>query len=270
MASLEMQTRRPDEVVVADDGSELEHTAAFKEIIQKSGINVVYARQPHDGFRLAANRNNGVRYSSGDYLFFTDADIVFFPDVLQRHVEAAEKQKWVSGFLAILDEEETRGLDVQAIVSGKLEEFWGGAKSEPAKSMEKSEKSFARRQFLARLFPFELFYRRVSMVGCNFSLWRADYEKVNGFDENFKGWGMEDDDFALRLQLAGVMGKSVRTTARVLHLYHPPVPKPLLRHGRHVSENYPYYKRWRRGKYWCDNGLVSSAAAMKDNASGKA
>ncbi|MCA1809529.1 MAG: hypothetical protein LC725_08795 [Lentisphaerae bacterium] len=59
------------------------------------------------------------------------------------------------------------------------------------------------------------------ILGCHFSLFREDIEKVNGFDENFVGWGMEDDDFALRLHQAGLDAKSVILTARAMHLWHP-------------------------------------------------
>ena len=38
---------------------------------------------------------------------------------------------------------------------------------------------------------------------------RADYERVNGYDENFVGWGCEDDDLRLRLRHAGVRIESI-------------------------------------------------------------
>ena len=40
--------------------------------------------------------------------------------------------------------------------------------------------------------------------GCNFSAFRTDIERVNGFDECFQGWGFEDSDFAARLIESGV------------------------------------------------------------------
>ena len=97
LASLEMQTARPHEVVIADDGSDPEHVRVIEQLIERSPLKIVYARQEHDGFRLAASRNNGVRHATGDYLLFTDGDAVLFPDVLERHLAAAGRRHWVGG-----------------------------------------------------------------------------------------------------------------------------------------------------------------------------
>ena len=56
--------------------------------------------------------------------------------------------------------------------------------------------------------------------GCNFSAFRADIERVNGFDEFFQGWGFEDSDFAARLIASGVRLKYGRLATNVYHLWH--------------------------------------------------
>jgi predicted glycosyltransferase involved in capsule biosynthesis len=43
---------------------------------------------------------------------------------------------------------------------------------------------------------------------------------VNGFDENYSGWGLEDSDLAIRLIHAGVLHKSARFATPVFHLWH--------------------------------------------------
>src|SRR5262249_23663687 len=51
-----------------------------------------------------------------------------------------------------------------------------------------------------------------------------DFERVNGFDENFRGWGCEDDDFGRRLRAAGVRPVSILNHTCLYHLWHPPAP----------------------------------------------
>jgi hypothetical protein len=79
------------------------------------------------------------------------------------------------------------------------------------------------------------------LVGGDFSLWRSDYEAVNGFDERFVGWGQEDDDFGLRLRTAGVRLDSILDLTHSLHVWHPtdPTATPRWRDGANVG----YFQR---------------------------
>lgn len=55
---------------------------------------------------------------------------------------------------------------------------------------------------------------------CNLSVWRADFEAGNGFDERYVGWGHEDADLAVRLIRHGVKRKEGRSVVPVIHLWH--------------------------------------------------
>ena len=55
---------------------------------------------------------------------------------------------------------------------------------------------------------------------CNLAAWRADLLGVNGLDETYAGWGLEDSDLVIRLLHAGVKHKSARFAAPAFHLWH--------------------------------------------------
>ncbi len=55
---------------------------------------------------------------------------------------------------------------------------------------------------------------------CNLSAFRDDLLRVNGLDESYTGWGLEDSDLVVRLIRAGIINKSARFSAPVLHLWH--------------------------------------------------
>ena len=74
--SLARQSVLPDELVVADDGSGQGTAGVVRRLQGEMPFPVLHARQEDEGFRAAANRNNGVRASSGDYLVFLDGDIL--------------------------------------------------------------------------------------------------------------------------------------------------------------------------------------------------
>ncbi len=42
---------------------------------------------------------------------------------------------------------------------------------------------------------------------CNLAVWRADLDRVDGFDAAYSGWGKEDSDIIVRLLHAGVRRK---------------------------------------------------------------
>jgi predicted glycosyltransferase involved in capsule biosynthesis len=69
------------------------------------------------------------------------------------------------------------------------------------------------------------------------AFWRADLEKVDGFDASFSGWGREDSDLFIRLIRAGVRRKDGRFATSVLHLWHPEADRSrLVENDRQLDE----------------------------------
>ncbi len=63
------------------------------------------------------------------------------------------------------------------------------------------------------------------------AFWRADIVAVNGFDEDYTGWGTgEDSDIGTRLYHLGRPRKFVYGRAITFHLNHPPAPR-----GHHAA-----------------------------------
>lgn len=74
LEALAVQTRPPDEVIVADAGS----TDGTPEIARRYGARVVKGGSP------AVGRNAGARVATGDLLLFLDADVVPPPDFIEH------------------------------------------------------------------------------------------------------------------------------------------------------------------------------------------
>jgi GT2 family glycosyltransferase len=58
--------------------------------------------------------------------------------------------------------------------------------------------------------------------GFFFGVSRKDFERANGFDMRFEGWGGEDVDLAARLRRDGLTCRWPGPAATVIHLWHPP------------------------------------------------
>lgn len=253
LAALAAQTRPPDELVVADDGSDDATTAALARCLPACGIPAQVVRQEKDGYRLAAARNLAIRAVTGDYLLFLDCDVVPLPDAVAAHERNAARGRLLCGHRALLDEAATRALF--AVLPAPAEADWELAwRSADDRERQAAAKLFARHAALRRWHLARP--HKPKLIGCHFSLFRGDVERVNGFDENFVGWGYEDDDFARRLYRVGVEPHSVIEEARAMHLWHPSLaPQALAR--RRDRPNRAYFRRWRVPTY-CRNGLVKA------------
>jgi glycosyltransferase involved in cell wall biosynthesis len=243
--SLSLNTSAFDEVVVADDGSSLKTVEAFREHIKKYDFPITHAWQPNKGFRLAASRNNGIRQARGDYLIFLDCDFLVLPNTIAEHLQAARPGKAVAGGFKYLDEPSTTEILNTSITQGLLEKLDGEISNG---EILKRHRRTIKRTILIRL---RLKSPKSQSLGSHYSIHKKDLEKVNGYDENFVGWGGEDEDLGIRLVRAGIYCRSAIRSARVLHLWHPPAIK-----DRHWQEgpNNQYFNR-KEIPVFCINGL---------------
>ncbi|MDO9542837.1 MAG: glycosyltransferase [Kiritimatiellia bacterium] len=247
LRALALNTRLVDEVIVSDDGSDEQCVRAMQGTFNDFPFPVRYVRQEHNDYRLAAARNNAIRAARGDYLVSLDCDILLLPDTIETHLRYARQGLFIAGDRALLRESNTN-LALKGKISARmLATLWDEADKN---RLAKTHYRFQRNRLLRRLglsAP-----HKPKILGCHFSLFREDAERVNGFDEKFVGWGLEDDDFARRLYKTGLKGKSVIREARALHLWHPSVgSKP---QKISVSPNMAYFKRANVPPY-CAAGL---------------
>lgn len=235
-----------DEVVIADDGSSEGTVRRIHGMMSGYPFRIVHAWHPKAGFRLAAARNNGIRRSRGDHLVFLDCDFAVLPGAIRSHREHAKRGRFVAGLCKYLPEEPTRLLMEGRVMSAKLEELYG---SLPDRPIIREHWKFVRYSALIRL---RLANARKQRCSSHFSVHRCDLDAVNGYDENFVGWGGEDEDLSYRMVRAGFRGYSVIPWAKTLHLWH---PKEL--GGRHWKEgsNISYLFR-KKIPAFCENGLV--------------
>ncbi len=236
LRTLALQSHPIDEAIVSDDGSDQPAVQRMQAAFGEFPFPVRYVRQEDQGYRLAAARNNAIRASSGDYLISLDSDILLLPDAVATHLQWARRGVFLAANRAWVGAEDTRLLLNETIAARILDMFWSKADQS---HLRRTHRQFIRNLWLrkARLAR----RHKPKILGCHFSLFRDDIERVNGFDEHFVGWGLEDDDFALRLHQAGVRGQSLILEAHALHLWHPPaLTRP---GGQLVSPNREYFSR---------------------------
>jgi GT2 family glycosyltransferase len=247
LRSLSAQTRLPDEVIVSDDGSCEDILRSLKGYVDALDFGLIYVRQEDRGFRLARCRNNAVRAAAGDYLVFLDQDIVVTKGYLDLYAVHAQPREFLVAYPVMLDEEQSAALSSEVIGKGASAEVVTGDQIAKIRSQYRKDRFY---RFLTGIMGRG---HRPKVRGGAFGISKEDLARVDGFDENYIGWGTEDDDLGRRLYRAGITGRTVFLNDFPLHLWHPHET------GAEDSPNLQYYNRRlreiARGDYRAVNGI---------------
>ncbi len=211
------QTDRNFEVLVADDGSTPDTAEVIRQYQGRATFPIRHIWQEDLGFRAAMARNRALAATNADYVIFTDGDCVPRADFVARHRMLSERGWFLSGNRLLLSRDFT-----EQVLRQKLPvHLWGWG----AWLLARMRGHIVRLLPLIRL-PDVKGLRKLAPLRwegaktCNLSAWRQDLLTVNGLDESYTGWGLEDSDLVIRLIRAGVYSKSARFSAPVLHLWH--------------------------------------------------
>jgi GT2 family glycosyltransferase len=169
------QDLRPNdyEIVVADSNS-TDGTAAYLAEVAREAPHLRHLPGPYSG--RAGARNAGIAAARGEYVLFTDADIIAAPDLLSAHLA-----RHASGRKAII------GCEVQVAT---FDEY---LRKRVQSQLDDTLHPPHRKRLTWLYF----------MTG-NCSLRRADLDAVGRFDEAFTGYGHEDLELGYRVQRAGI------------------------------------------------------------------
>jgi glycosyltransferase involved in cell wall biosynthesis len=204
------QTRRPDEVLIADDGSRAKTADTVERLLRSSGLKWYHVWQEDREVRQSRIKNLAVRYSSAEYLIFVDQDVVLHGEFVADHLSMAEKGTFLQGKRVLLSLFRTERM---------LER---GSFSQPGCWMKgiRNRKNALRIPFLGKWLAMRKKFQE-SLRGCNLSMFKSDFLDVDGFDEVFDGsWGREDSDVCYRLFHKGLRVKNLWFLALQYHLYH--------------------------------------------------
>ncbi|MGL5056627.1 MAG: galactosyltransferase-related protein, partial [Fusobacteriaceae bacterium] len=198
-------------------------------------FKIKHIYQEDKGFRKTRALNNGVRESEGDYLVFCDQDLIFPNDYIQKMVENSHKGEYLMGRAHNTTEKEKNEILEKLDLNLSYDIIKSIVPEEYFKNMNLQYNSDKKRRIFQSLY---LNKRGIRLAGMSYGLFKESYLKVNGYDENYQGWGYEDDDFGNRLCIEGVKSREFLTDLIQLHLYHPFD----LTKNRSLNEEY-YYKR---------------------------
>lgn len=236
MRGLQRQTRWPDEILVIDDGSDEPTRVLIEQWRRGVPVPVHHLWHPHEGFRKTILLNEALARAAGDYVVLLDGDCVPHARFTADHVALAERGFWVQGRRCFVKEEYVPEFEPgrTPLLTWMLQGRITGA----TKGLR---------------LPFPIIRRdreQRGIIGCNMAFWRDDAVAVNGYDEEYIGWGGEDSDMGTRLYHLGRPRKFVYARAIVYHLNHPMLSRESFATGQARLQ-----ETIRSGKVRCDHGL---------------
>lgn len=206
------QSILPDEIIIADDGSKKEIENFIKAFSAGSTIPIHHVWQADDGFRLARIRNKAIALATCEYIIQIDGDLVLHPHFIKDHLKFRKKGFFTTGSRVILSRESTDN-------AFKAKKF-------NVKKIRRSDKNHFNRiripflhNFLSRKYKISG-AKKYYVKGCNMAFWKEDLININGYNEDFSGWGREDSEIAIRLINAGTHKRFLKFGAVCYHFFH--------------------------------------------------
>lgn len=243
LTSLLNQSIMPDEIIIADDGSNNKTKELIKEFEQSSTIPLIHSWQEDLGCRISHSRNRAIAKTNYEYIIMIDGDTVLHKDFIKDHKMIAKKGFYIQGSRVLLRPEFTSKI------------FKNNLFIKPSFFLNNSDNNLNlfRLPFLSRLFG-SFHNKNLKRVrGCNFSAFKADVLKVNGFNEEFTSWGREDSEFVQRLFNAGIFKLHLKFSGIQYHLYH----NERVKNSQESAEanNYILENTFKKKLIWCKYGV---------------
>lgn len=221
LISLINQSFTDFETIVADDGS---GPSIKKVIAQYADLFVYPIKHVHhsdEGFRKTIIVNRAVLHSDAEYLVFIDGDCILHYRFLEYHYKRRAPLVVLTGRRVELSEDLTKKLTNEDIKLRRIEKYYFWLFQCGLSGIRQG--TFLPGIFHIRNLPV---YHTFSLLGSNFSVFKKDYLKINGYDERIIGRGLEDDNLHARFLLGDIKIKSVVHEAIQYHLYHTFDPVP--------------------------------------------
>ena len=240
LKSVLAQSVMPDEVIIADDGSKVPTQLLVEQYQGIFKIPFIHVWHEDNGFRLAEIRNKALAKASTDYIIQIDGDIIIHKHFIKDHLAFAKKGTFVRASRSYINEK----------ISDQI--LWN----------KKVNLSYLSRGITNRLSAihlpvawklFEHNYKKsepYEIHGCNMAFWRAEAISVNGYNENFVGWGPEDKEFVVRMLNKGYKKRFIKMGGICFHIWHTENTKPNLK-----QNEAEFYAAIEEKRTFCVNGI---------------
>ena len=238
LLSILKQSCMPDEILIADDGSDDRTKAIINTYKHKIEVPVNHVWHEDKGFRKSAILNKSVAISKSDYIIQVDGDCLLHSKFIEDHKNNMEKGLYLFGTRVRIKKQYVKEVTSEKKLNYNF--FSQGVTKRPRS---------IRLPFLSS------FFKKHNSIspkfrGCNTSYWKEDFILVNGYNEDIEGWGREDSELMIRLHNNEIKAKRLKFCGIVYHLDHHENSKDNFKHNHTIQQ-----KSINEKLLFCENGI---------------
>jgi GT2 family glycosyltransferase len=178
--------------------------------------------------------------ANGEYIILVDGDMILDKNFIYDHCLFSKQGFFVQGIRAKLSSKKAE--EVLTLRQTNFRSFENGIKN---------KRNSLRSSVLSFIFSRTRLLNRLKMLQtCNMAFFKKDCIKVNGFNEDFVGWGREDSEFGARLLNHGFKRRDLKFKAIAYHIHHEGTSRDML------DKNHKIFLNTINKKLdWCSNGI---------------
>lgn len=241
LSGIAQQSCSPDEILIADDGSGPDTAQKIRELSSFLPFRFDHVWQEDKGFRAARIRNKAIEKTTGDYVILLDGDCIPHRHFVKDHLSLAKEGYFFQG--------------KRVLVSKKLSAYFSCAYANSFLRLLKGcvFRELSNSHHLIRFpsFPPTISKSLTGIKSCNMGFFRKDIVAVNGFNQDFIGWGREDSELAVRFYRYGIKRKEHPFMAICFHLWHQAYDNSTLQINDQILK-----RTLLSNEYFCTNGLA--------------
>ncbi len=236
--SLKKQSTKNFEFIITEDDNDKEVQKFISKKINECDFQVQHINQEDLGFRRNKALNEALKIAQGNLLVFIDGDCFLHKKFIEEYNKAYNEGDCFIGRRQSLGKNFSREVISKKMTT--LNYFKILCSDSPKKEFKES----------IYLFGFKRVSKYLSLLGSHFAVKKDLLIKINGFDEDYVGYGLEDCDLEWRLRAAGGSFVNMKGRAIQYHLWHEETSRDKVNFNLELYNQKKSIGNWR-----CKNGL---------------
>ena len=242
------QTDSHFSLCIADDGSRAS-VESLITVYLELGLNIRHIWHPDAGYRRAKIVNKGIQTSTANFIIMTDNDCIPSVNFIADYKKVLHNDKLIIGRRVDLYPSVSDALRSNKLALQRLENPLWLVFQSAIKGLKRPEMGIRFPSFICNIWN----KKKRKAIGANMGLSRKALLSVNGFDNDFQGYGFEETDLEWRLTKQGLVSQTVLGRCTLYHLFH--TEKKESKEAELLLQ-----QKKKGGKIFCDNGINTNGS----------